>query len=128
ESEIVFDGDRQKLWDTYVGDDSFWVSFSSELPGFLEALLYLSPEMFVAFFAYCAIPWQSGQVSAHVKELAAMACDIMPSHRFGPGFRVHLANAIKLGVGRSAIMESINIASAAPEPVGYDCLGHCHIN
>jgi alkylhydroperoxidase/carboxymuconolactone decarboxylase family protein YurZ len=112
------DPERQRLWQVHVGDDPFWTAFSAELPGFLEAMLRLSPDIFTGFFAYCAIPWQSGTVRARVKELAAIACDAAPSHRFRPGFRVHLANAIKLGVGRTAILQALDIAAAAPEHRG----------
>jgi alkylhydroperoxidase/carboxymuconolactone decarboxylase family protein YurZ len=118
--QAPLDPERQRLWQVHVGDDPFWTAFSAELPGFLEAMLRLSPDIFVGFFAYCAIPWQSGTVRARVKELAAIACDAAPSHRFRPGFRVHLGNAIKLGVGRTAIMQALDIAAAAPEHRGTD--------
>lgn len=108
------DPERQRLWDEHVGTDPFWVGFSAELPGFLEAMLRLSPDLFAGFFAYCAIPWRSGTVRARVKELAAMACDAAPTHRFRPGFRVHLNNAISLGTGRAAILHALDIAAAAP--------------
>lgn len=115
----VLDADRQALWDRHVGDDPFWDGFSRELPGFLRSLLVLSPDLFTGFFDYCAIPWKSGQIRAWVKELAAMACDAAPTHRFAPGFRVHLSNAIKLGVGRTAIMQTLDIAAGAPRHLGY---------
>ncbi len=115
-----FDPERQTLWDRHVGDDPFWTGFSAELPGFLEAMLRLSPDIFTGFFEYCAIPWRSGTVRARIKELAALACDAAPSHRFRPGFRVHLKNAIALGVGRRAIMQALDIAAAAPEHRGTD--------
>ena len=99
-------------------DDPFWTEFSEELPGFLPAMLRLSPDIFAGFFAYCAIPWRSGTVRAKVKELAALACDAAPSHCFRPGFRVHLKNAIKLGVGRGAIFQTLDIAAAAPAHSG----------
>lgn len=113
------DDNEQTLWDKHVGDDPFWTGFSRELPGFLNAMLRLSPSLFEAFFIYCAVPWQSGTVRARIKELAAMACDVSPSHCFGPGFRIHLANAIALGVGRDAIIETLDIAAAAPIHSGY---------
>jgi alkylhydroperoxidase/carboxymuconolactone decarboxylase family protein YurZ len=116
--EAPLDPGRQALWDKHVGDDPFWNGFSEELPGFLEAMLRLSPDIFTGFFAYCAIPWRSGTVRAKVKELAALACDAAPSHRFRPGFRVHLKNAIKLGVGRKAIFQALDLAAAAPEHRG----------
>lgn len=108
------DAERQALWDRHVGDNPYWDAFSDELPGFLEALLRLSPDTFSGFFDYCAIPWRSGSVRARTKELAALACDATPSHRFRPGFRVHLNNAIALGIGRRAIMQALDIAAAAP--------------
>ena len=118
DAECPLDADRQALWDRHVGSDPFWTGFSAELPGFLEAMLRLSPDLFTGFFDYCAIPWRSGTVRARIKELAAMACDAAPSHRFRPGFRVHLKNAIALGIGRRAILQALDIAAAAPEHRG----------
>lgn len=109
-----WDSARQTLWDTHVGEDPFWNGFERENPGFLKAMLTLSPDIFAGFFAYCAIPWQSGTVRAVVKELIAMASDATPTHRFSPGFRVHLNNAIALGAGRAAILETLDIAASAP--------------
>ncbi|MDP3552299.1 MAG: carboxymuconolactone decarboxylase family protein [Novosphingobium sp.] len=120
DADAPFDADRQALWDDRVGNDPFWTGFSAELPGFLEAMLRLSPDIFTGFFEYCAIPWRSGTVRARIKELAALACDAAPSHRFRPGFRVHLKNAIALGIGRKAILQALDIAAAAPEHRGTD--------
>jgi len=114
------DIEQQMLWGKYVGDDPFWAGFFEEMPGFLEAMLRLSPDIFAGFFDYCAIPWRSGAVRAKVKELAALACDATPSHRFRPGFRVHLKNAIKLGAGRTAILQALDIAAATPGHTGTE--------
>lgn len=111
---------QQALWDKYVGEDPFWIGFERELPGFLRAMLQLSPDQFAAFFDYCAVPWKSGQVRARIKELTAMACDAAPTHRFLPGFRLHLANAVALGAGRLAIDRALDIAAAAPLHTGTD--------
>lgn len=110
----TLDPERQLLWDSRVGDDPFWIDFEREMPGFLRAMLILSPDIFTGFFDYCAIPWKSGTVPARVKELIAMASDATPAHRFGPGFRVHIGNAIKLGCGRTEILEALSLAAAAP--------------
>lgn len=110
--------DQQALWDRHVGADPFWMSFEREVPGFLDAMLRLSSDQFAAFFTYCAVPWKGGHVRARVKELIALATDATPAHRFLPGFRVHLANAMALGVGRIAIDETLDIAAAAPPHVG----------
>ena len=107
-------------WAARVGDDPFWSTMEHELPGFLRALLRLSPAQFDAFFDYCAVPWKSGFVGARVKELLAMASDATPAHLFMPGFRLHLANAIKLGAGRRAIEECLTLAALAPPHVGVE--------
>ncbi|MFA7584743.1 MAG: carboxymuconolactone decarboxylase family protein [Novosphingobium sp.] len=112
------DSEREELWARYVRDDPYWKAFDAELPGFLEALLRISPSAFRGFFDYCAIPWESRHVRAVTKELAAMACDASPGHRFGPGFRLHLRNAVKLGAGKKAVLDSLKIAAATPEHIG----------
>lgn len=106
--------EQQALWTRYIGDDSYWISFEEEVPGFLDALLRLSPDLFRSFHDYCAIPWKSGTVPARIKELAAMAADATQTHRFLPGMRLHLRNALKLGAGRKAVVETLDIAAAAP--------------
>lgn len=112
-------GEEQRaLWDRYIGHDPYWTPFQEEFPGFLEALLRLSPDGFRAFHDYCAVPWRSGHVKALIKELAAMASDATPTHRFLPGMRLHLRNALKLGAGRLAIRETLAIAAAAPQHEG----------
>lgn len=112
------DDSRQALWDKHVGHDPFWSGFDAELPGFLEAMLRLSPDQFVAFFDYCAVPWKSGMVRARCKELIALASDATPTHRFLPGFRLHLRNALALGAGRVEILQTLDIAAAAPPHQG----------
>jgi hypothetical protein len=110
----ALDAPRQVLWDKFVGTDPFWAQFEVEVPGFLKALLLLSPDIFSGFFAYCAIPWTSGTVRALIKELVALASDATPMHRFEPGFRVHLNNAIGLGAGRTMVLETLRIAARTP--------------
>ena len=108
------DAERQALWARHVGDDPYWAGFEREFPGFLDAMLRLSPATFEGFFRYCAIPWANNHVRARTKELVALACDASPSHRFMPGFRLHMANALKLGIGKRAIRETLAIAARAP--------------
>jgi len=116
---VPFDARRQELWDRHVGSDPYWIAFEEQVPGFLRALLRLSPPLFEGFFAYCALPWTMGrQVRALTKELAALACDATPTHRFLPGFRLHLLNALKLGAGRRAVLDTLAIAAASPAHSG----------
>ncbi|MCB2051420.1 MAG: carboxymuconolactone decarboxylase family protein [Novosphingobium sp.] len=110
--------EQQMLWDKHVGDDPFWIGFERENPGFLDSMLRISPIQFTAFFDYCAIPWKIGSVRALTKELAALACDMAPTHAFGPGLRVHLRNAIGLGANRRQITDLLELVTEAPDHRG----------
>jgi len=112
------DENRRSLRDRLQGDDPYWKEFEREIPGFLDALLDLSPQAYEAFFTYCAVPWTTGTVCGRTKELIAMACDATPTHRYLPGMRLHLANAVRLGAGAAAIRKTLQIAAAAPSHPG----------
>ncbi|MDF2444205.1 MAG: hypothetical protein JWR01_2408 [Subtercola sp.] len=109
---------QTELWQKYIGDGSYWQTMNEEIPGFLDALNRLSPEAFEAFFRYCAVPWKKNLVPALVKEIASAAMDASPNHRYLPGMRLHLRNALKLGAGRRALRDALDIAAAAPLPFG----------
>jgi alkylhydroperoxidase/carboxymuconolactone decarboxylase family protein YurZ len=113
-SAAPLDAHRQALRRRYIGDDPYWTAMEREMPGFLDSLLRLSPEAFEGFFQYCSLPWKSGALGSLTKELIAFACDATGSHRFVPGLRLHMDNAVKLGAGRRAILAALDIAAAAP--------------
>jgi alkylhydroperoxidase/carboxymuconolactone decarboxylase family protein YurZ len=112
------DSRRAELWARHVDGDPYWEGFEAEVPGFLDALVRLSPEAFEAFFAYCAVPWTTGALAATTKELISLAADASPTHRYLPGVRLHLANAIRGGAGRAAVLQALDIAAAAPTHQG----------
>jgi alkylhydroperoxidase/carboxymuconolactone decarboxylase family protein YurZ len=112
------DAALQQLWDKWIGRDSYWQNFERQVPGFLAALLKATPQGFDAFFRYCAVPWKTAHLPVLTKELISMAVDATPNHRFLPGMRLHLGNAIKLGAGRDMLMTALKIAAAAPEHPG----------
>ena len=114
DNAVVLDKDRQQIWDATVGKDKYWDGLEREVPGFLKNLLQVSKSGFDAFFRYCAVPWKSGHLSVLSKELIAMAADATPTHRYLPGMRLHLINAIRQGAGREAITQALKIAAAAP--------------
>lgn len=93
--------------------DRYWQRLDEELPGFLEALDRLSPHALSAFVEYCALPWRTGTLPAKVKELIYLSIDATPSHRYLPGLRLHVRNALDLGAGRREIVETIGIAAEA---------------
>ena len=108
----------RELWARYVGDDSYWARAEVAVPGFLDALLRMSPEAFAAFFEFCSVPWKSRTVPALTKELVSLACDATPGHRYLPAFRFHLANALRLGAGALIVRDTLSIAEKAPLPRG----------
>ncbi|HVW40962.1 MAG TPA: carboxymuconolactone decarboxylase family protein [Amycolatopsis sp.] len=114
---------RAELRERCQGGDRYWDRMEREVPGFLDALLRLSPEAYEAFFSYCAVPWQSKTLSACCMELISMATDATPTHRYLPGMRLHLANALRLGAGRAAILGALDIAAVAPAHPGVPAAG-----
>jgi alkylhydroperoxidase/carboxymuconolactone decarboxylase family protein YurZ len=119
EEDVVtrpLDGDRQALLDEYVGPEL--APFEAAVPGFFENLVRLSPTAFEGFFAYRSLPWLDPRLDPLTKELMAIAVDALPSHRFLPTLRLHVARAIELGAGRTAILATLDRAAAAPDHPG----------
>ncbi|MFC9763982.1 carboxymuconolactone decarboxylase family protein [Rhodococcus jostii] len=112
------DAEQQNLWDRYIGADPYWQRMEDEIPGFFDALLRMSPDTFAAFFDYCAVPWKSRALRSVTKELISLAADSTPTHRYKPGFVLHLKNALDLGAGARSIREVLDISAAAPEHRG----------
>ncbi len=112
------DREREALWDGHRAGGSYWRAFDACVPGFLEPLLRLSPEGFAGFMEFGAIPARTGHAEALVKELIAVGADATPTHRYLPGLRAHLQNAIRLGAGRTAVLEVLDLAAAMPEHRG----------
>jgi len=102
---------QTELWRARVAGDRFWEAVEREVPGFLDSLLRLDPSTFEGFFEYCGLPWKTHTLSALTKELIAMAVDATPTHRFMPGVRLHLRNALQLGAGRIAVLDALEVAA-----------------
>ncbi len=114
------DENAELAWRRRVGEARYWNEFDAKVPDFLDPLLRQSRPAFEGFFDYCALPWQDRSLGAIQMELVSIAVDACPTHRFGPGFRLHLDNAIRLGAGRLAILACLDIAAAAPDHPGVD--------
>ena len=103
--------------------DPYWQRLEAELPGFLDALARLSPDMFEAFREYCAVPWRSGTLRAKEKEMIYLSVDAMPTHRYLPGLRLHVRNALDRGATRAEIVDALDIAAAAGPSRGIPAAG-----
>jgi alkylhydroperoxidase/carboxymuconolactone decarboxylase family protein YurZ len=109
---------RQELRERLLGGGAYWEIFEENVPGFLDALLRLSPEAFEGFIGYGSIPARTRQLPMVLKEIISVAVDALPNHRYLPGLRFHLANALRLGAGRAEVLEAIDLAAAVPAPPG----------
>lgn len=114
----ALDEARVELRTTYTGESTYWDRLEHELPGFLDGLLNVSPHAYAAFFEFCAVPWRHGDLPALTKELVYLAIDATPTHRYGPGFRLHLANCLHLGASRAQVLTTLDIAARAPRHHG----------
>lgn len=104
---------RTGLRAEHVGDDAYWQRLEAELPGFLDALLALSPDGFQAFFVSCAVPFRGRALRPVLKELLCVGLDLGPTHRYGPGLRLHLHNALRLGANPAQVRDVMVLAEAA---------------
>jgi alkylhydroperoxidase/carboxymuconolactone decarboxylase family protein YurZ len=105
---------QQEIWQARVGNSPYWKQFESQVPGFLESLFRLSPEAFEAVLDYCALPWRTTALDPLTKELISIAVDASPTHRYLPGMRLHLGNAAALGAGKTAVLQTLDIAAESP--------------
>jgi alkylhydroperoxidase/carboxymuconolactone decarboxylase family protein YurZ len=103
---------RRALLESHVGEEL--APFEQAVPGFFESLVRISPGAFEGFFDYRSLPWTEPTLDPLTKELMAIAVDAVPTHRFLPTLRLHVARALELGVGRAEIAETLEIAAAAP--------------
>ena len=60
-----------------------------------------------------SVPWRSGVLRAKEKELIYLAVDATPTHRYLPGLRLHVVNALERGASRAEIVGALDIAAAA---------------
>ena len=100
--------------------DPYWQRLDAQLPGFLDSMLRLDAPAFKLFVDYVGIPWRTGTLAAKTKELIYVAIDTMPSHRYLPGMRFHIENALALGATRQELLDVLDISAAAGPPRGIE--------
>jgi alkylhydroperoxidase/carboxymuconolactone decarboxylase family protein YurZ len=110
--DAPLDDARLALRATYEAGSSYWDRLERELPGFLDGLLRLSPSSYAGFFEFCALAWRHGSLPPLTRELVYLAIDATPTHRYGPGLRLHLDNALRLGASPAQIRHVLDLAAA----------------
>ena len=102
----------------YEVESSYWVRLDRQIPGFLDGLLRLSPSAYQGFFEFCALAWITDVLEARTKELVYLAIDASPTHRYGPGFRLHLDNSIRMGATPRQIEQALDLGGNGPSHHG----------
>lgn len=92
----------------------YWRRLDSELPGFLAGLAEKAPWAYEAFVAFVGVAAREGRLDRLPRELIWASLDATPTHRYLPGLRLHLANAVKLGASSAQLIDTLNLAAGAP--------------
>ena len=104
---------RVQLRARYETGSSYWDRLEAQLPGFLDGLLRTAPATYAGFFEFCALAWRHGSLAPLTRELVYLAIDATPTHRYGPGFRLHLDNARRLGASARQVRAVLDEAAGA---------------
>ncbi len=70
------------------------------------------PVFFEKFVEWSNHPRQTGLLSPKMRELIFIAIDASVTHLYAPGLRVHIRNALEMGISKEEIMEVIQLVSA----------------
>ena len=70
------------------------------------------PVFFEKFVEWSNHPRQTGRLSPKMRELIFIAIDASVTHLYEPGLRVHIRNALEMGISKEEIMEVIQLVSA----------------
>lgn len=69
------------------------------------------PVFFEKFVEWSNHPRQTGVLSPKMRELIFIAIDASVTHLYEPGLRVHIRNALEMGISKEEIMEVIQLVS-----------------
>ncbi|MBE9372898.1 carboxymuconolactone decarboxylase family protein [Saccharopolyspora sp. HNM0983] len=76
-----------------------------------DTVLAYTPEYFDAYLGLSRIPWVHGVLEESFKELIYVAIDVVTTHLFVSGIRVHVRKAIEYGATPDQVIDVITIAS-----------------
>lgn len=76
-----------------------------------EDMARMDPDLFDAYMAFSEHVWSSGSLTVLERELICIGFDCAATHMYGPGTRIHIANALDRGATPAMIREVIHIAS-----------------
>ncbi len=96
--------EQRQLKQKFIEDHRYWNSF-------WDGLLTLSPSFFKAYMEFSGVPWRAGYLEPKTKELIYIAIDVVTTHLYEKGLRIHIDNAFKIGITKEEIMEVYQLVS-----------------
>lgn len=103
-AEDELDGRRQELKEAFIRERKYWSPF-------WDTVLAYTPEYFEAYLGLSRIPWVHGALEEWFKELIYVAIDVVTTHLFTEGIRVHIGKAIEYGATPDQVIDVITLAS-----------------
>ena len=76
-----------------------------------ESVLRFDPEFLIAYLEFFQVPWKQNHLTPQVKELVYIAVDANATHMYLPGVRLHIREALKLGVTPEQVMEVLELCA-----------------
>jgi alkylhydroperoxidase/carboxymuconolactone decarboxylase family protein YurZ len=95
---------QEKLKAAFIANRGYWSTL-------WDGVLALSPDYFEAYAEFSAVPWRTGTLEPKIRELVYIAVDASATHMYEPGTRIHMENALRLGVTPAEIMEVLALVS-----------------
>ncbi|MCG3753969.1 carboxymuconolactone decarboxylase family protein [Amycolatopsis sp. Poz14] len=97
-------GESARIKADFVARRGYWTNQR-------EALAKHLPGYFAAYMRLSGSPWEIGELDPLTRELLLVAVDSSVAHLYGPGTRVHVRNAIKLGATREQLLAVLEVVS-----------------
>lgn len=88
--------------EAYIDGRGNWSAFHQDW-------VRLHPNLMQAYLQYSTVPWRRGALSPKVKELLYIAIDAQTTHLYQDGIRLHIDNALALGVTAEEIADVLAI-------------------
>lgn len=95
---------QRNLKDAFIRERKYWSPH-------WDTVLAYAPEYFEAYLGLSRIPWVHGVLDEWFKELIFVAIDVVTTHLFTDGVRVHIRKAIEYGATPDQVIDVITIAS-----------------
>jgi len=76
-----------------------------------ESVLQHDPDYFEAYLNFAVLPAKSGPLQPKMKEFILIAVDVVTTHLYEPGLRIHIRNAFHCGATDGEIVEVIELVS-----------------